>query len=209
MPGPTTGPASLPLTAHSADAFASTPANDAYRIGLSDVLDIFVFQVPELTKTIEVEQTGTVNLPLLGEVPAAGKTTRELERDLTAKLGAEYLKDPQVTVSVKEYNSQHVTVTGAVNKPGVYPIRGNATLMGVVALAGGFQPDTDSTVLVLRERDGKRAAAKFDMSAIQKGTADDPAVQSGDDIIAGTSAIKRGFNTILKALPIAGVFTWL
>ena len=209
VPGPTTGPASGPRTVHPADAFASTPANDAYRIGPLDVLDISVFQVPDLTKTVQVDETGTVNLPLVGEVPAAGKTAQEVERDLTARLGAKYLKNPQVTVSVKEYNSQHVTVTGAVKKPGVYPIRGSTSLMDVVASAGGFQNDTDSTVLVLRERDGKRSAAKFDMSAIQKGTAEDPALQSGDDIIAGTSAIKRGFNTILKALPLAGVFAWL
>ena len=205
VPGPTTGPTSVPRTAHSADAFASTPANDAYRIGPLDVLDISVFQVPDLTKTVQVEQTGTVNLPLVGEVPAAGKTAQEVERDLTARLGAEYLKDPQVTVSVKEYNSQHVTVTGAVNKPGVYPIRGSTTLMDVVASAGGFDTDTsNSTVLVLRESNGKRSAAKFNVSAIQNGQAEDPTLQAGDKIVAGKSAIKTVFNTLLKAEPIAG-----
>ena len=204
VPRPTTGPASVPLTAHSPDAFASTPANDAYRIGPLDVLDISVFQVPDLTKTVQVEQTGTMNLPLVGEVPAAGKTAQEVERDLTARLGAKYLKDPQVTVSVKEYNSQHVTVTGAVNNPGVYPLRGSTSLMDVVASAGGFQDVTDSTVLVLRERDGKRMAANFDMSAIQKGTAKDPPLQSGDKIVAGKSMIKTVFNTLLRVQPIAG-----
>ena len=115
-------------------------------------------------------------------------------------LGPSIVKNPQVTVYVKEYNSQHVTITGAVNKPGVYPIKGSTSLMQVVAMAGGFGDDTDSTVLVLRERDGKRSAAKFDVSAIQKGTAEDPPLQSGDDIIAGTSAIKRGFQYHLESL---------
>ncbi len=138
VPGPTTGPASVPLTAHSADGFASTPANDAYRIGPLDVLDISVFQVPDLTKTVQVEQTGAVNLPLVGEVPAAGKTAQEVERDLTARLGAQYLKDPQVTVSVKESNSQRITITGAVKNPGVYTIKGRTSLIQVVAMAGGL-----------------------------------------------------------------------
>ena len=146
-----------------------------------------------------------MNLPLVGEVPAAGKTAQEVERDLTARLGAEYLKDPQVTVSVKEYNSQHVTVTGAVNKPGVYPLRGSTTLMDVVASAGGFETDTsDSTVLVLTENNGKRSAATFNVSAIQNGQAEDPTLQAGDKIVAGKSAIKTVFNTLLKAEPIAG-----
>ena len=70
-----------------------------------DVLDISVFQVPELTKSVQVADTGTINLPLIGEVVVAGKTAQQVERDLTTKLGAKYLQNPQVTVYVKEYNS--------------------------------------------------------------------------------------------------------
>ena len=163
-----------------------------------------MFQVPELTKSVQVTDTGTINLPLVGEIPVAGKTAQEVERDLTARLGAKYLKNPQVTVYVKEYNSQRVTITGAVKKPGVYPIKGRTSLMQVVAMAGGLGDVSDSTVLVLRQSDGKRSAAKFDVSAIQNGEAEDPTLQAGDNIVAGTSAIKQGFNTILKALPLAG-----
>ena len=103
------------------------------------MLDITVFKVPELSKTIQVSETGTINLPLVGEVQAAGKTTQELERVLTAKLGATYLQNPQVSVLVKENNSQHVVVQGAVEKTGVYPIRGKTTLMELVAMAGGLK----------------------------------------------------------------------
>jgi polysaccharide export outer membrane protein len=180
----------------------ATP-DSAYLIGSLDVLDISVFRVPELTKTVQVDESGTVNLPFIGEILAAGRTAKQLEHDLTARLAIQYVKNPQVTVYVKEYRSQHVTVTGAIKTPGVYPISGKTSLMDVVASAGGLNDISDSTVLVLRERDGKRSAAKFDVSAIQKGTADDPALQSGDDVIAGTSAIKQAFNTILKASPIA------
>jgi polysaccharide export outer membrane protein len=203
--GSSTAPASGPRTADAPKARTTGfRADGAYEIGPLDVLDISVFQVPELTKSVQVTDTGTVNLPLVGEIPVAGKTAQEVERDLTARLGAEYVQNPQVTVYVKEYNSQSVTITGAVQSPGVYSIKGKASLLRVVAMAGGLSDNSDSTVLVLRQSDGKRSATKVDISAIQDGKAEDPALQSGDKLLAGTSAIKQAFNTILKGLPIAG-----
>lgn len=77
---------------------AHPPNNSAYEIGPQDVLDISVFKVPELSKSVQVADTGTINLPLLGEVVADGRTARQLERELTAQLGAKYLQNPQVTV---------------------------------------------------------------------------------------------------------------
>jgi polysaccharide export outer membrane protein len=168
-----------------------------------------VFNVPDLSRSVQVSGSGTINLPLLGELPAAGKTTEELERELTQKLSEKYLQNPQVTILVKEYNSQKVTVVGAVKKPGLYPITTNTSLLQLVAMAGDLEQNSDSTVLVVRTTDGKRSAARFDMSEIQNGHARDPAIQSGDVVVAGTSAIKSGFNTILKALPLAGVFAFL
>jgi polysaccharide export outer membrane protein len=188
---------------------ASPVATGAYTIGPLDVLDISVFQVPELTKSVQVSDTGTINLPLVGEVQVAGKTPQQVERDLTARLGAKYLQNPQVTVYVKEYNSQQLTVEGNVTKPGVFPIKGKTSLLQVIAMAGGMGDTSDWTVLVLRQSNGRRQAAKFDVDAIQNGKADDPVMQSGDIVIAGTSAIKKGFGTVLKALPIAGLFAFL
>jgi len=186
-----------------------TAAAGVYRIGALDVLDISVFQVPELTKSVQVADTGTINLPLVGEVSVAGKTAQQVERDLTAKLGAKYLQNPQVTVYVKEYNSQQVTIEGAIQKPGVFPLKGKTSLLQLIALANGFDPNSDWTVLVLRQSNGKKSAAKFDVDAIQKGRAEDPLLQSGDIVVAGSSAIKAGFNSILKALPVAGLFSLL
>jgi len=195
------------------DARAAHPAKTStaqfYQIGPMDVLDISVFNVPELTKTVQVADTGTINLPLLGEVPAAGKTAQQLERDLTTKLGAQFLQNPQVTVMVKENNSQHVTIQGDIDKPGVYALKGKTSLLELVAMAGGFKDTADSTVLVLRQSNGKRSAAKFDVADIQKGAAEDPIMQSDDVIVAGSSAIKKGFNAVLRALPLAGLFTVL
>jgi polysaccharide biosynthesis/export protein len=184
-------------------AVVTSRTDGEYKMGPADVLNISVFNVPELTKTVQVADTGTINLPLVGEVPAAGKTAQQLERDLTTKLGAKYLQNPQVTVTISENNSQHVTVQGAVEKPGVYPIMGKTTLLEFVALAGGFKDTSDSTVLVLRTSEGKRSTAKYDVADIQKGQAQDPTLQSDDVVVAGTSAIKQTFNTVLKALPLA------
>jgi polysaccharide biosynthesis/export protein len=195
--------------AQNGDAAPLALSDGAYRIGPSDVLQIVVFKVPELSQTVQVADTGTVNLPLVGEIPAAGKTPHDLERELTTRLGAQYLKNPQVTVYVKEFNSQKVTITGDVKKPGVYPLTGKTTLLQVVAIAGGFEDTTNWTVLVLRHTDGKRAAAKFDVNQIQEGRTEDPTLQAGDVLVAGSSAIKKGYGAILKALPIAGLFAFL
>jgi polysaccharide biosynthesis/export protein len=207
MPQPTAATVGGARVAQVSDR-TTAAAPGAYRIGVSDVLDISVFKAPELSTSVQVAETGSINLPLLGEVPAAGKTTQQLERELTAQLGAKYLQNPQVRVLVKENNSQHVTIQGAVKSPGVYPLKSRTTLFELVAMAGGLQDNSDSTVLVVRTSNGKRSAAKFDVSAIEKGRADDPTVQSGDMVVAGKSAIKTGFNAVLKALPLAGVFAW-
>lgn len=196
-------------SAPSSQNVAFSTSGTGYRIGAYDVLDITVFQVPELTKSVQVGDSGTINLPLVGEVNVAGQTPSEVERALTAKLGAEYLQNPQVSVYVKEHNSQNITVTGAVKKPGVYPIKGKISLMQAVAMAGDFDAGADSNVLIVRQAGGKRMAARFDVSAIQKGQAEDPALQGGDQIVAGSSAIKRSFNAILKAIPLVGTFALL
>ena len=84
------------------------PGSEGYRIGPQDVLDISVYQAPDLTKSVQVAESGTINLPLVGDVRAGGVTARELEQDLKSKYGARYLQNPQVTVFVREYNSQRV-----------------------------------------------------------------------------------------------------
>lgn len=184
----------------------STPGSAAYKIGPGDTLDITVFKVAELTKSAQVSEAGTITYPLVGEVPTAGKTPREVERDLTGMLGSKYLQKPQVSVFVKEFNSQRVTIEGAVKRPGVFPIQGSLSLLQAVALAQGMDPVADDTVLIFRQSEGKRAAARFDVAAIRKGDAEDPQLQAGDVIVAGTSSIKEGWNNIMKILPITGLF---
>ncbi len=178
-----------------------------YAIGPLDVLDISVFGVPDLSGTVEVGENGSLQLPLIGEIPAAGKTAEELETDLTSKLDT-YLQNPQVRVTIKEYKSRTVIVTGDIASTGVYPLTGETTLLQIVAKAGGFKESSDQTALVVRKRGGQTMAAKFDVSEIQDGRAADPILQSGDTIVAGKSAIKGAYQMFLKALPVAGVFAF-
>ena len=187
------------------------PPSDAgsadYRLSPLDTLDISVFQVPDLTRTVEINASGLITLPLIGSVQAGGKTTRELEAQLAAKLGAKYLQNPQVSVSVKDSVSQRITVDGAVHKPGVYPMRGETTLLQALATAGGLDDTADDQgVLILRGSKEQRLAAKFDVTAIRKGQQSDPPVQAGDLVMVDQSGAKSVWRGVRETLPAVALF---
>lgn len=193
-------------------AFADqgTPNSAAYRIGPQDVLDISVFQVQDLSRTVQVGDSGMISMPLIGEVKAAGQTPQSLERTLVARYGAQYVRSPQISVSIKEFNSQRITLDGAFKKPGIFPYRGNITLVQAVANAGNFDSDvSDQTVLIFRTTDGARTAAKFDLDAIRDGRVADPALQPGDVVVAATSGTKIMFNNVMKVVGPATGFARL
>jgi polysaccharide export outer membrane protein len=180
----------------------------AYRIGPLDKLDISVFQVPELTGSVEVDAAGLISLPLIGQVGAGGKTTNELSQTIAQKLAAKYLQDPQVTVVVKEALSQKITVEGAVQQPGVYPIEGRTTLMQAIAMARGADPQraNEKKVVVFRTVNGQRLAAGFNMVDIRTGRTDDPQVY-GNDIIVVDASNARGFlHDIVSSVPLLAIF---
>jgi polysaccharide biosynthesis/export protein len=126
-----------------------SPVED-YRIGAEDLLEISVFEAPELKRTVRVAASGEVSLPLLGIVQAAGLTARELEVVLQELLRRTYMKDPHVGVFVREMQSHPVSVFGAVRKPGVFQIRGAKTLVEVLSMAGGIADDAGDSVIVMR-----------------------------------------------------------
>jgi len=114
---------------------------DAYRIGGGDILSVQVYDEADLSGSCPVDDTGAINLPLLGQVKVAGMTSREIDRHLTELLAADYLVSPHVTVAVEGYGSQPVQVLGAVKEPGVYYLRGSTTLLDVLAEAGGLEAE--------------------------------------------------------------------
>jgi polysaccharide biosynthesis/export protein len=121
-----------------------------YQIGPEDLLEISVLEAPDLNRTVRVSDDGTISLALLGSIPAAGLSARELQADLEDRLRHTYMKDPQVSVFVQEMRSHPVSVFGAVEKPGVYQIRYAKTLVEVLSMAQGLADDAGDTVIVMR-----------------------------------------------------------
>jgi len=147
-------------TAESAPAPSPLPTEGRrlganYIIGPEDILEIDVFGVPELTKVVRVASDGTISLALLGRVQAAGYTAQQFQRVLESLYGKKYLENPQITVSVREYRSQPVSIIGAVEKPGVYQIEAPRTLVEMLSMAGGLTRRNTSpagrTVVITRK----------------------------------------------------------
>lgn len=132
-----------------AAAGESGPAGE-YRIGPEDLLEITIFEAPEMNRALRVSAGGEISLLLLGAVRAAGLTPRELETVLAELLRRSYMKDPHVGVFVKELQSRAVSVFGAVFKPGVFQVRGTKTVVEMLSLAEGLAADAGDTVLVMR-----------------------------------------------------------
>jgi polysaccharide export outer membrane protein len=151
--------ASLPLLAQSPASPA--PPTPEYRVGSGDVLEVVVLGNDDLSRTPTVQTGGTVTLPLLGEVEVSGLTVPEIKDKLTTLLGRDYLVRPQVEVTVKDYQSQFVTVLGEVVAPGRKPLRGRTRLVDVLVDAGGFTARASGEVTVTRTdgtfEDGARA----------------------------------------------------
>jgi len=182
--------------------------SDDYRIGGTDLLAVSVFQVPDLSfPALRVDASGNIQMPLIGAVRAAGRTPNELSEDIRARLAAQYLRNPQVTVTVTEAASQKVTVDGDVKTPGVYEMRGRTTLVQAIAMAQGPTPTADlNSVAIFRTQNGQRMVAVFDLAAIRNGSAEDPVILGDDVIVVDRSRINAFFREVLGAVPALGVF---
>jgi polysaccharide export outer membrane protein len=137
-------------TAPAAEAAPPVHAVADQPVGPEDLLEVSVFEVPELNRTVRVSEKGAISLPLIGEVKVAGLTAREVEIRLREVLAEKYVADPQVTVLVKEFASRKVSVLGAVGKPGVYEMLGPRNLMQVLSQAGGLTPQAGAELFVIR-----------------------------------------------------------
>lgn len=200
-PIPYAGPLSAP------DAPTVVSLESGYKIAPLDTLSIKVFKMPDLSGDFEVDLTGQISMPLIGEVSAVEMTTAELDKRLTDKLGERYLEHPDVSVGVKASTRHSVTVDGAVNKSGSFPIGGSVTLMQAIALAGGNSPEANAhRVAIFRTIQGKRQAAAFDLVDIRRGQAEDPPIFPGDIVIVDGSSNKALQRQILSGLPVLSIF---
>lgn len=178
-----------------------------YRIGPQDLIEISVFQVADLNRTVRLNSAGQISLPLIGAVKAGGKTVQELEAEIAGLLSARYLQNPQVSVFVKEFASQRVTLEGAVKNPGIYPLTGKTTLIQAVAMAQGLDPLANPQgVVIFRMIEGKKMGAVFDLAAIRSGNAEDPRVYGDDIIVIEQSGSKTALRRFIETVPMLSFF---
>ena len=181
--------------------------SEAYRLGPLDTIVVTVFQVPDLSGEHQIDPTGVITMPLIGDVVAQGLTPRELADRLRTKLDARYLRSPEVQVAVKEAVSARITVEGAVKSPGVFPIVGSTSLIQAIALAHGIDDNGNPRrVVVFRTLNGKRQAAAFDLSAIRTGKQPDPPLYGSDVIVVDGSGLKKGFRQFIQTIPLLALF---
>lgn len=212
-------------------AWMPAPARgQEYTIGPGDVLTITVWGHADLSRDYTVDADGSAPFPLIGRVMAAKRTPNDLARHLTDLLGKDYLVNPQVIVTVKEYLSQKVQVLGAAERPGLYYLSGPTAVLDLLSKAGGFGPTAGKEILVIRNQgtsDGQAAVLRLNLERIQAGDpAENARVQSQDIVIVskakaqavpsyyvfgevgrpGAYPIEKELN-ILEGITLAGGFT--
>jgi polysaccharide export outer membrane protein len=202
-PEETTGDYNRRLEELSRSLGAGATGNQAgdYRMGAEDLLEIKVFEAPDLNRSLRVSAGGQISLPLLGAVQAAGLTAQELEALLEYKLH-KYMKDPHVDVLVSSVESHPVSVVGAVKKPGVFQVRGPKTVLEMLSLAEGLNDDAGDDVLVMRgagllfadSQDGGQGTSN-DRALAGEPSGAPPASQSNDE-----SSEKETVRVNLKSL---------
>lgn len=183
------------------------PAVRALQAG--DTIAVKVFREPDFSADkVVLDELGTAQLPVLGDIAAAGSTPSELAARIAARLGERYLRNPRVTVALLASVAQAVTVEGQVGTPGVYPLGRNETLLTSLARAGSpTQLAALNQVVVFRNVNGQRMGAVFDVRKIRTGSAPDPQIVDGDVVVVGFSELKGAYRDFLAATPLLGLFT--
>lgn len=189
------------------DAAKPAPPGMDYRLAPGDTISIIVFRVEDLSRDYEIDPSGSIAVPLIGSVPVAGMTTPEIQQVVRDRLSERYLRNPDVTVTVKNAASRVVTVDGSVRGPGAFPTNNGMTLVKAVALARGTDEFSNPRrVAVFRTVKGQRMAAAFDLTAIRRGEAPDPEIYPGDVVVVDGSRNRQVFRDLLNTLPLLALF---
>lgn len=172
-------------------------------IGPLDTILVDVFNVPDLSREMQVDASGRISMPLAGTIDARGKTAGELANAIEASLRGRYVRNPQVTVNIKSSISQVVTVDGQVVEPGLYPVTNQMTLMRAVASAKGLAEFArQEDIVILRTVNGRHMAGLYNIAAIRSGVYDDPQIYANDVIIVGDSPQRRLFRDFVAVTPL-------
>lgn len=180
-------------------------------LGPLDQINVTVFRVPDLSGEYQVSARGVLTMPLIGAVDVRDKTAAETASLLESRYASNYLNNPSITVRVVTSNQRDVVVDGGVRSPGVFPINGSTTLLGIIAQAKGINPDEGNPrrVAIFRKIDGRMSAAAFDVVAIRRGEMADPRVYPGDTVVVDSSSLRAVYRDIIGALPALAIFSSL
>jgi polysaccharide export outer membrane protein len=161
----------------------SAPADPNYIIGAQDVLDISVWKEDQLTKSVPVRPDGKISMPLLNDVQAAGLTPTQLATQITESL-KKFVTDPQVTVIVREINSQRVYMLGEVSRQGAYPLLPGMTVLQALSSSGGFTQFANvKKIYVLRVENGKQQKYPFNYKRALESPDQNILLKAGDTIV--------------------------
>ena len=185
------------------------PAPVLRQLQAGDTIAVQVYREPDLGgEKVVLDELGNVQLPLIGQIEAAGRTPTELARQIEQRLGQRYLRNPRVTVVVTSALPRSVTVEGQVGAPGVFALGRNDTLLSSLARAGSpSQLARLDEVMVFRTVNGQRMGAVFDVGKIRVGGAPDPQIVDGDVVVVGYSALRGAFRDFLSVTPLLNLFT--
>lgn len=156
-----------------------------YRIGPGDILEISVWKDPDLSRSVVVLPDGRIDFPLVGHFVAMGRTTKELQTDMEAKL-KRYIPEPILTVIVQQANSMRIYVIGKVNRPGHFQLSGNLNVMQALAMAGGLNTFAKANeIQVFREEGAHTMVYYFAYDKVSSGKKMDQNIvlQRGDIIV--------------------------
>lgn len=172
-------------------------------IGPLDTIQVDVFNVPELSRELQVDASGKIAMPLVGTIDARGKTSEELAGRIEDALRRRYVRKPEVTVNIKSSVSQVVTIDGQVVEPGLYPVTNQMTLIRAIASAKGFAEFArQEDVVILRTVNGHKMAALYNVAAIRHGAYDDPPIYANDIVVVGDSPQRRMFRDFVSLSPL-------
>ncbi len=180
-----------------------TAADRPSLIGPLDTIQVDVFNVPDLSREMQVDSSGRISMPLIGTIDARGKTASELASAVEAALRGRYVRNPDVTVNIKSSVSQVVTIDGQVIEPGLYPVTNQMTLLRAIASAKGlaeFAKQDD--VVILRTVNGKKMAGLYNIDAIRRGNYNDPPIYANDVVVVGDSPQRRLFRDFVSLAPL-------
>lgn len=180
-----------------------TTAARPYFVGPFDSLSIDVFGIPELSKRdVQVDEAGQISFPPAGMIDVAGKTTAEIQELMAQRLRANFIRNPQVTVNLKDAKSQVITIEGEVKSPGIYPVLGSTSLLRSMAMAKGVSEFAKlDDVVIFRTVSGQRYAALYNLKEVRRGNVPDPELYANDVVVVGDSTSRRFFKDFLQAVP--------